>query len=45
MSESDLYRKQRAAVGIVARTIAEMEALAAEGDGIAGGNGAAPEGV
>ncbi|MCS7041132.1 MAG: hypothetical protein NZP34_16115, partial [Caldilineales bacterium] len=30
MSESDLYRKQRVAISQVARTLAEMEAAAAE---------------
>ncbi len=33
MSESDLYRKQRTAVAEVARTLAEMEAVAAREDG------------
>jgi N-terminal 7TM region of histidine kinase len=32
MSESDLYRKQRAAVAVVAKTLAEMEAAVAEGE-------------
>jgi hypothetical protein len=35
MSESDLYRKQRAAVAEVARTLAEMEAAAIAADGAA----------
>jgi hypothetical protein len=34
MSESDLYRKQRAAVAEVARTLAAMEAAAIAGDGV-----------
>lgn len=35
MSESDLYRKQRVAVGAVAQTLREMEAaLTVEGDEI-----------
>jgi len=34
MSESDLYRKQRAAVAEVARTLAAMEAAATAGDGV-----------
>ena len=33
MSESDLYRKQRTAVAEVARTLAEMEAVAAREEG------------
>jgi uncharacterized protein YggT (Ycf19 family) len=45
MSESDLYRKQRAAVAVVAKTLAEMETSVAEGEDVAGGNGAAPENV
>jgi hypothetical protein len=32
MSESDLYRKQRAAVAVVAKTLAEMEAAVTEGE-------------
>jgi hypothetical protein len=32
MSESDLYRKQRAAVAVVAKTLAEMEAAVIQGD-------------
>jgi hypothetical protein len=32
MSESDLYRKQRAAVAVVAKTLAEMEAAVIEGE-------------
>jgi hypothetical protein len=34
MSESDLYRKQRAAVAEVARTLAAMEAAAIASDGV-----------
>jgi uncharacterized protein YggT (Ycf19 family) len=34
MSESDLYRKQRTAVAAVARTLAEMEGSATEGDAV-----------
>jgi hypothetical protein len=45
MSESDLYRKQRTAVAMVARTLAEMEASVADGGGSAGGSGAEPERV
>jgi hypothetical protein len=45
MSESDLYRKQRAAVAVVAKTLAEMEAAVAEGDAMAGGKGATREGI
>lgn len=41
MSESDLYRKQRAAVAEVARTLAEMEAAITPGEGRS--NGHAPE--
>ncbi len=40
MSESDLYRKQRAAVAEVARTLAEMEAAATDGS-----NGQTPPGA
>jgi hypothetical protein len=43
MSESDLYRKQRAAVAVVAKTLAEMEALVAEGEAVADANSVAPE--
>jgi hypothetical protein len=43
MSESDLYRKQRAAVAVVAKTLAEMEASAKDKEDTSGGNGAAPE--
>jgi uncharacterized protein YggT (Ycf19 family) len=32
MSESDLYRKQRAAVAVVAKTLAEMEAAVIQGE-------------
>jgi hypothetical protein len=32
MSESDLYRKQRAAVAVVAKTLAEMEMAVADGE-------------
>jgi hypothetical protein len=39
MSESDLYRKQRAAVAVVAKTLAEMEASAKGGEDMAGGVG------
>jgi hypothetical protein len=39
MSESDLYRKQRAAVAEVAKTLAEMEALATETPETASANG------
>ena len=42
MSESDLYRKQRAAVAVVANTLAEMEASVAEREAIAGGDSVAP---
>jgi hypothetical protein len=45
MSESDLYRKQRAAVAVVAKTLAEMEAAVAEGEAVAASNGATPEGI
>jgi hypothetical protein len=40
MSESDLYRKQRAAVAEVARTLAAMEAAATGGE-----NGQTPSGA
>jgi hypothetical protein len=43
LSESDLYRKQRAAVAVVANTLAEMEASASGETNAAGGNGAEPE--
>jgi hypothetical protein len=39
MSESDLYRKQRAAVAEVAKTLAEMEAAAAAAEGTEGNAG------
>jgi hypothetical protein len=43
MSESDLYRKQRTAVAVVAHTLAEMEAaVTAEETGV-GGNGGSPQ--
>jgi hypothetical protein len=43
MSESDLYRKQRAAVAVVANTLAEMEASVAEREAIAGSDSVAPQ--
>jgi hypothetical protein len=45
MSESDLYRKQRAAIAAVAMTLAEMEASASEAEGHSDGDGVAPQGV
>jgi hypothetical protein len=42
MSESDLYRKQRAAVAVVARTLAEMETSAIEGEAAPASDGVAP---
>jgi hypothetical protein len=45
MSESDLYRKQRAAVGVVARTLAEMEASVTDAEAASGSTGITPGGV